>query len=478
MQRSLWLVILGALAATGCGDASNRRIIDAPGNGDDDAATDAPPATAPVTLTVTDNSGPRVDLATYFQNSDSSVVASTLTDSSGTASAVMASGGYVSVVLPAGALAFGGATMRYQVYTWAAVKPGDHLVLDNRYANGPPSNVTFTLPIDTQHIFSSYYVASNCGYGSSNGAAGSAQSTVVITGSFANCANDTADILVYATDSSGTVVSSFSVLAQAIVDQAAVDYTGKTYEAPVTRNLELQNNDQPSSAVSAVDHVATARGELYTKGITLSLEANALGQQVLPALPTGSFETLEFRQTAGVTDRTFYEFGTTGPYTRDWAIVRIPDFDPAVTPDLDTGTHAVTWATTAPTGTAPDFSIAAVQGGRTLTATTYLSYSWIIAGPATTPSLIFPQLPIDVQDFNITAADSHYIAFLGQVSAPGGYDAFRAKIFQSGSPVVAAGKVSVASYRLNLGLLGRVRSQVHAARTPNERSPFLLSRPQ
>lgn len=476
MQRSVWLVVVGALFTVNCGEGGDRRITDAPVHGVDDAPTDAPPAPAPVTVTVTDNSGPRVDLPAYFQNRDSSVVSSTLTDGSGTASAVMAAGGYVTVVLPYLPPAFGGTTLQYQLYTWAGVKPGDHLVIDNRYPHGLPSNVTFTLPIDSQHIFSNYYIASTCGYGSSNGAAGSAQSTIVVTASFSNCANDTADLVVYATDSSGTLVSSFSVIAQAIVDQSAVDYTAKAYGAPLPRDLELDNNDPPSSAITATDHLATPRGEVYSNGVTLALAATATGQQLLPALPTGASETLQFRQSVGLTERTFYEFGTTGAYVRDWATVRIPDFDTAVTPDLDTGTHAVTWANAAATGITPDFSLAAVRSGRALTVTSYLSYTWFIAGPATTPTLIFPELPADVQDFNVKATDNHSFVGLAQASAPGGYDTFRAKVFQAADPALPAGKVSATRYAFNFGLLGRLRSHLHVALTPNDQRPFLLRR--
>ena len=425
-------------------------------------------------MTVTDNSGPRVDVPAYFQDADSTVVSSTKTDIAGTASATMGPGGYVTVVLPSGPLAFGGVTLQYQVYTWAAAKPGDHLVLDHRFANGSPSNVTFTLPIDTQHIFSSYYIASTCGSGNSNGAAGSSQSTVVITASFADCANNTADVLVYATSSSGAVVSSFSVLGQAIVDQSAVDYTGMAYLAPVTRDLELTNNDQPTADIVVTDHVATARGELYSTGITLSHEATAIGQPVLPVLPTGAVERLELRQSVNHTVRTFSEVVPASAFSRDWSTVRIPDFDPAVTPDLDTGTHVVTWANTAPGATTPDFSITGVHGGRALAGAMYLSYGWFIAGPATTSSLRFPELPIDVQDFNVQATDAHSLLGLVQAHVPGGYDVFRATIFQASAPSVPAGQVSTVGYAFNLGLLGRLRANMQTARTPNELRPFLL----
>ncbi len=476
MHRSLWLVALGLVVA-GCGDDSNRRITDAPQAGDG-APIDAPPPETPVTVTVTDNLGPHAMLSAYFQNVDSSVVSSVLTDSAGSASAVMVAGGYVTVVVPQLQLALGiGTQLQYSLYTWAGVKPGDHLVLDKSYPTGQSKNVQFTLPIDLQHIFSNYHIASNCGSADTQTAAGSSQSTVVLTASFSNCPNDTADVIVYTTNQNGTIASSFSVLAQPIVDQGMVDYTANAYGAPSSRAFELDLNDVPSAQIYANDHIATARGELYVNQIGLSQDATAIGTQILPALPAGSFQTVRLTQNVDVTSRTVYEFGTTGDYTRDWSTVRIPDFDSTTTPDLDTGTHALTWLNTAPTSVAPDVSAASVYANRALGATTNLSFSWFIAGPATTPSLVYPALPTDIQDFNIKVNDGHGIDGLGQLGVPGGYDAVRATIFQTTYPILATGKVSSISYDFFRGFVGRVRSHVRAAITPDTRGPFLLRRP-
>ncbi|GEM_PF-2626028 len=478
MHRSLWVVALG-LSVTGwagCGDDSNRRITDAPQAAGDAPIDSAPPGT-PVTVTVTDNLGPTAMLAAYFQNVDSSIVSSTLTDTAGSASAVMAAGGYVTVVLPQTQLALGASSpLRYSLYTWAGVKPGDHLVLDKSYLSGQPKNVQFTLPIDLQHVFSNYHITSNCGSADTQTAAGSSQSTVVLTVSFSNCPNDTADVIVYATSSNNTIVSSFSVLAQPIVDQGMVDYTAKAYGAPSSRAFELDNNDAPAQTIYATDHIATARGKLYSSQKSLSLEATAIGTQTLPALPTGSLETVELDQNVAVTSRTVYEFGTTGDYTRDWSTVRIPDFDSTTTPDLDTSTHTLTWVNTAATSVAPDISAASVYATRTLDATTSISFTWFIAGPATTPSLIYPTVPTDVQDFNIKVDDGHGIDGLGQLAVPGGYDALRATIFQAAYPTLATGKVSSIRYDFFLGFVGRMRSHVRAAANPHERRPFLLVR--
>ena len=475
MHRSLWVVALGLVVA-GCGDDSNRRIADAP-QASDGRQIDAPPASTPVTVTVTDNLGPHAMLAAYFQNVDSSVVSNTLTDTAGSASAVMVAGGYVTVVVPQPQLAVvSGMSLRYSLFTWAGVKPGDHLVLDQSYLAGQAKTVQFTLPIDLQHFSANYHIASNCGSADTTTAAGSAQSTVVLSASFTNCPNDTADVIVYATNSNNTIVSSFSVLAQPIVDQGMVDYTAEAYGAPTSRSFELDNNDAPTQPIYATEHIATARGQLYTNQITLALEATAIGTQTLPALPTGSFEPVELDQHVDVTARTLYEFGTTGNYTRDWSAVRIPDFDSSTTPSLDTASHAVTWVNTAATSVAPDVSAAVVYANRTVDATTSISFTWFIAGPATTPSLIYPTVPTDVEDFNIKPSDSHGIAGLQQLAMPGGYDALRAMIFGGAYPTLATGKISLTSYDFSLGFVGRMRSPVRAAINSHARRGFLFLR--
>ncbi len=471
MYRSLGLV--GLLLATACGDDSNRRITDGSvANGD--APTDAPAPATPVTVLVKSNDGPQAAVKAYFQASDSSVISNTATDSTGTASAVMPGGGYVTVVMPYNPPAFGGTSLRYQLHTWAGVKPGDHLVLDSSFANNTPTSVTFTIPIDTQHLNSTYFIKTNCGDTDSGTAAGSSQSNLVINAFFFGCPNDVADVIVYAIGQNGLVASSFSVLGQPIVDGTTVDYSAKAYVAPVTRTFELDNNDDPADTIAVTDRIATANGEVYNTTSLLSDQATATGEATIPALPAGAFETVSFSQTSGRTSRGLYEFGADlTNYTRDWTAVRIPDFDPDAAPDLDTGTHAITWANTGTTGTAASFSLAEVTNNRSVSSTN-LSYTWFIAGPATTPSLVLPTLPTDVQDFAISATDSYFLEALGQANAPGGYDAYRATIFQNEYPAVATGKVAVVSYQFNFGFVGRALAKLRPQLTPSRQTPFFL----
>src|SRR5437762_2059952 len=124
MFRSL--VALTALAA--CSGEDKARHLD--GGIDSMLPIDAPPdgPLQPVTLSVTYNGAPQMNVRVYFQNADSSMVASTTTDATGTATAVMNPGGFVTAVdaIPAGAGVVAGPDV---LNTFAGVKPGDQLVL-------------------------------------------------------------------------------------------------------------------------------------------------------------------------------------------------------------------------------------------------------------------------------------------------------------------------------------------------------------
>ena len=145
-MRRLTLLVL-ALAACG-DDSNNRKIIDAPHVDIDGKDLDSA-LPNPVTVTVKNQPGPTADVEVYFQNADSTLVATAHTDANGTASQVMAAGGFVSLINPyvnAGV----GALTNYTLITWAGVKPGDHLVIDNS-ATVAAATVTFNLPLDTAH---------------------------------------------------------------------------------------------------------------------------------------------------------------------------------------------------------------------------------------------------------------------------------------------------------------------------------------
>ena len=121
------LMVVGA-----CDEDDPVRHLDG-GMADSLTMVDAPTTPQPVTLTVKSAGAPQANVRVYFVNPDSSLISNTVTDSTGVASALMPNGGYVSAVSPFSApLPTGLPVQNESLYTWAGVKPGDHLTLTVR----------------------------------------------------------------------------------------------------------------------------------------------------------------------------------------------------------------------------------------------------------------------------------------------------------------------------------------------------------
>lgn len=108
MRWALALIVLGA-----CGDG-----VPAP-----DAA--APDAGAAGLVRVRFAGSDRENQRVLFQDADSNVVLSTRTDAEGRANAYMSYGGYATLVIAA--------PEGRRIYTWAGVRPGDDLVLEEQF---------------------------------------------------------------------------------------------------------------------------------------------------------------------------------------------------------------------------------------------------------------------------------------------------------------------------------------------------------
>jgi len=429
MGRLYWVLL--ALAA--CGDDSNRKIADAPPGGQHDAPgqMDAPPVNTPVTVLVKDDAGPTQGAHVYFQANDSTVISSTTTDTGGTASAVMPMGGFVTVVpSPQN----GKGSLFYHLSTWAGVKPGDHLILDDSGGTEvPPTNVTVVLPPDPNHTVGQYQVSTTCGVGYISVGTGSAVVATTTGTVSVYCA--TADVLVVALDIDGQAVSSFYVAAQAFVEGDTIDYSLKTFTNSATRNYQFTNNTDTAD-IPVTDVLTSTRGTIYApQGMTLSGNP-AVSSAVFPAVPTGALDLITADQYAGMTERVFLEWGTTGDYTQDWAAHLLPDFT-ADLPTFDTGTHALAWTTTGG-ALVPD-----LVGTQTYGSGNSTYWNWDMFGPGGT-SLAFPALPTDLADFNYTHDPG--INAIVTAKVPGGYDSIRATVFAGPHPSGATGTISVNRY--------------------------------
>jgi hypothetical protein len=415
--------IVVALAACG-DDAGNRKIMDAPAIGRDEGQIDSP-AASPVTVTVKNQAGPTENIEVYFQNADSTVVATAHTDANGIASQVMDAGGFVTLVNPYLLVGFGGGN---QLVTWAGVKPGDHLVLDNSSVQ-MFATVTFQLPLAVGAASYNFYASCNNTMLPYSTPTGTGISSVDEQVSLYGCGG-TADLLLVASDIDNQPVSYFYVPAQPINDGDTIDYTAKTFTAVVQRAFEFDNNASPNNPVTIGDQFITSRGQVFQQQ-NLPVGGTTVATTFFePGLPTGALDVVTTQQTVANTTRNTVAWGpTAADYTADYAASLLGDF--TVDPSLDTGTHAISWTLGA--GKAAQFAFGEIFASR-LSAT---GWSWQIVGPSGT-QLQLPTLPTDVADFNIVATDSFTIGEADVGAAPGGYDAYRANAFAGPPGVIGA----------------------------------------
>lgn len=407
---------------------------------------DAPPQQLQVVVTVTNPDGtPVAGVHVYFQNADSGVVGATLLDGSGNARQQMNPGGYVTALMPAPPppALLGGPSATYYAFTWAGVKPGDHLLLSPPALSEPSPTIptTITIPVDAVNAatVTQYEIESTCSYSTfvAPPTGSGATNTAAAVSFWDGCT--AADVVVMALDGTGQPVSSFAIAGQPVTANANIDYTAQTYAASLARTFTLSNNPDPATTIAVDDEYLTGRGVLVSGiGGTASAENPATLALQVPAQPQGSLDFIHATQNAASTNRNFFEWGTTGDYTQDWGMHLLPDF--ATAPSLDTGTHVLSWTTTGGAATA-DYALVGISAYRSATNTQWL---WGIAAPSGT-QVAFPNLPPDVVDLNVTATDSFSLGDARIYKVPGGYDAARGNLFQTTTPT-ATGATGTATF--------------------------------
>jgi hypothetical protein len=126
--------------------------------------------------------------------------------------------------------------------------------------------------------------------------------------------------------------------------------------------------------------------------------------------------------------QTVIELGGDGDYTLDFGAVALHGY--ASTPGADAGSHAIAWSE-ASGGVAPDF----VAGSSTLQRAGddgLNTWSWQIVAPYSGQAkLTYPVLPTTLYDYNPAAEEQLAVQQLTTIKAPGGYDAFRARAFNT-----------------------------------------------
>ncbi len=409
-------VILVGLVTAGCGGDTTHHLADAPTTMiDGPAPIDAAPL--PVTLTVTNAGVPSAGIQVWFQESDSTLVSSTTTDATGVATAVVEPGAFVTALnpFPHPAPSIVPANLD-DLRTFAGVKPGDHLVLDQP-AVGTQITFTMSLPVDPGAV--TYLLNTSCGTAdlSPSGGSGSLPGgNVTLQG----CANGAADMLLVTSDANGQP-QSFIFDANVPVENAGtVDLTTKTYAAVVDTTFNYTSAPASVTFVDLQQVIAGTRGQLFTSFSNGDITAGA--GTVTLALPGTageiSIEDSAFRPTS-VTQQDVIDWGPyAATYTLDMTSVLLPDFTEA--PALDIANHQLTWSED--TGAAPDFSVIEFQIDRTD------SWTWEIAAPYSAATLKLPVLPADGAAFNPATGDTSNIFITASAKVPGGYDAVRANL--------------------------------------------------
>jgi hypothetical protein len=420
-MRLLCLLVC-CLAA--CGDDGVRHTPDAAPHDGPLADTGPDGPLQPVTLTATYNGAPQAGVQVYFLDADNSLVLATTTDASGTASAVMAAGGSVTAIDPYAqvvqtAIAGGG----HDLYTFAGVKPGDNLRLDDR-GEQPSTIVTVNAPIDSAAGVASYEVLTPCGGGGTLTDPGSGASPTGQLGIGPECGTST-DFLIITRDEGSQILDYAYVQNQAFSDGGTVDLTAATYAAASTRNYSFTDVPATWGSPSFSDSIVTPQGELLQQ-FSFAPDDGTPTPVVTPAIGTHLSVSEVFGASVG--DHELVDWGPyTDAYTADVGARVLHDLSGF--PTVDRETHTISFDELAG-GADPDLVVTGVYTYREADDT---SWYWQIAAPHAT-TIAMPVLPTDLYDFTIGPTDSGSADQLLLAKVPGGYDAVRPYIFAARGP--------------------------------------------
>jgi hypothetical protein len=429
------------LGVGACDDDNPARHLDA-GMSDSTVMIDAPVSALPVTVVVKLGGVGQQGVVVHFQNADSSLVATEMTDATGTASHLLNAGGYVTAIDPFPSPPVPTGVQpgpSHDIRSYAGVKPGDTLRIEEG-GEVPGTSMTVTLPPQTDSNISYYDIAHTCGgtgYVAGTGSGGGTPSDIV---SFYACTS--ADILVVAIDGNDEPVNYFFVPNQAITADGTLDYTTKTFSGFATRTYTLGDQPQGVFSLNVQQQLATTKGLLSRfRGSASGVPATAMVS--FPNIPNG----LGVVQIDGGTNRMHHvalDWGglSTTTFTTDFGARMLSE---ASGYTFDAATHSASW-TQSTGGVTPDFASVRLTGTRA-TQTESRDVSWQIVAPFTAGSVTFPALPAGTFDLNFSPTDTVniYDAAFGKV--PGGYDTVRPLFFTDTDPfAISAGAAGSAQF--------------------------------
>ncbi len=399
---------------TACGDDAVRHLGDAPPI--PDASVDA--AIAPVSLKLTFDGVPRPGVDVYFQDAASTLIAVVPTGSDGIAAALMEPGGFVTVI---DAFPLTGKSSPKLVRTFAGVKPGDLLLVDEGYGGPPQLSVTLTVPVDTSA--SQYDVYTSCsGKHTLVGAGGSGgvpSGTIYMQG-----CNGFADVLVQTFDYNGQPLGWFYHPDVAVSDQQAITLTDTYATTSTDVTMMFTNVPAEFSSIAFRTVLASPRGPVSDVVLSTDVTGGAASASFSrPPVTNGiSVTALRPLPSNNIGAHTVVQWGAPSVLTIDLANALLPLY--TTFPSFTPATHSVSW--TAGAGIAPDLVIGEVSAYR-FTGPPNASWRWRIVAPYAT-TLTLPVLPAAIAEYNIATDDQPSLAELTTAKVPGGYDAVRARL--------------------------------------------------
>lgn len=345
----------------------------------------------------------------FFQNADGSLALATRTDADGKANAYMAPGGFVTLVDVKSSTQF--------LSTWAAVHPGDEIVVDDPQGGAVPGTTTIILSVEVDPGAQFYQLQSSCGSENVSAAAGT---SLVIT--LGDCGSR-ADMLVYTVGNEFRYSYTASV---PVADLALVSLTGP-YRPLSRASVSAQGADARVAELEVRQRIYGEKHFLFEEtsepfGFASMplVDGSGLVEFDVMQPPAPTLTQVSENPGAAIGVQRFASWGPPATFTpldlRARALRRY-----ATRPHYDPLAHAITW-TEEPSGVVPGAVIASYAWFRPEIGG---NYQWRVFGPrGAEPRIQLPVLP-DPQ-YLVRAGDSVVDPFeLVSIGVEGGYDRIR-----------------------------------------------------
>ena len=386
--------------------------------------TGDPPGNA-VKLKVTRIGAAVPGVAVFFQGTDSSLIAATLTNEAGYAWAVMPAGGFVTSREHTGL----GVD---ELTTFAGVQSMDALVLDLS-PTGATNNQPLQLTIPAMAMAASYQIHTPCG----ETAMTATSENIQLVG----CGPIT-DLVIIPADTDAQPLGALYVPGVNIAT-GMTTVTG-SYTSLVSETINYTNVPAFVTFVGIYQALsASHRAYSQTAGATPSSTAATASVDMPTSTGTELTATTLYPANGEHGEQSvFHWHPANATYDLDLATVMLPAFNAA--PTYDIAMRTVSWSERNG-GQQPDLVRAQIHVYRDAIPTGRV-WSWRIAAPRMATMITYPKLPVVDFDFNPTAGDTVSVDGLTTLALPGGYAGFHTQAFNDPRSAIS-------------GTVGRIVSQ-------------------